>query len=171
MAYANKYYDPVKAHEYYEKHKQLKGRKTSTKGMTSTQKEMAAYVKDKLNAEKKQKIQAVTSDSKSQKEKVTAQAQKQRAEFSEQCSEKIAALRKSLKNMSKSQKAIARKVIQKQIEKIKNVFAERKSGVTVDARAKKQDISSAAKVEKENIRNDYSNKYSEALLDIRNNVK
>lgn len=29
----------------------------------------------------------------------------------------------------------------------------------------------AAKAEKESIRNDYSNKYSEALLDIRNNVK
>ena len=25
--YASKYYDPVKAHEYYEKHKQLKGDK------------------------------------------------------------------------------------------------------------------------------------------------
>ena len=26
MAYASKYYDPVKAHEYYEKNKKLKGR-------------------------------------------------------------------------------------------------------------------------------------------------
>ena len=26
MAYASKYYDPVKAHEYYERTKQLKGR-------------------------------------------------------------------------------------------------------------------------------------------------
>ena len=25
MAYASKYYDPVKAHEYYEKNKKLKG--------------------------------------------------------------------------------------------------------------------------------------------------
>ncbi len=52
MAYASKYYDPVKAHEYYEKHKKLKGRQ-STKGMTNSQKEMATYVKDKLSAEKK----------------------------------------------------------------------------------------------------------------------
>ncbi len=56
MSYANKYYDPVKAHEYYEKHKKLKGRR-STKGMTDSQKAMAGYVKDKLNTEKKQKIQ------------------------------------------------------------------------------------------------------------------
>ena len=59
MAYASKYYDPVKAHEYYEKHKKLKGRQ-STKGMTNSQKEMAAYVKDKLSAEKKQKLESVT---------------------------------------------------------------------------------------------------------------
>ena len=59
MAYASKYYDLVKAHEYYEKHKKLKGQH-STKGMTNSQKEMAAYVKDKLSAEKKQKLESVT---------------------------------------------------------------------------------------------------------------
>ena len=170
MPYANKYYDPVKAHEYYEKHKQLKGR-TSTKGMTTAQKEMAAYVKDRLNAEKKQKIQTITSDSKAKREKVTVQAQKQRAEFSEQCSEKVALLRKKLKHMNKHQRAAAKYVIQKQIEEIKKSFAERKNGVTSDARAERGSISSAARTAKENVRNDYRSKYSEALIDIRNRVK
>lgn len=31
MAYASKYYDPVKAHEYYMKHRKLKGRKKKRK--------------------------------------------------------------------------------------------------------------------------------------------
>ena len=52
MAYASKYYDLVKAHEYYEKHKKLKGQH-STKGMTNSQKEMAAYVKDKSECREK----------------------------------------------------------------------------------------------------------------------
>ena len=30
MAYKSKYYDPQKAHEYYMKHHQLKGRKKKT---------------------------------------------------------------------------------------------------------------------------------------------
>ena len=50
--YASKYYDPVYAHEYYEKHKKLKGRSSlSEKG-----KEVADYVTKKLNEERDQKI-------------------------------------------------------------------------------------------------------------------
>ncbi len=57
MAYASKYYDLVKAHEYYEKHKKLKGQHSTT-GMKNSQKEMAAYVKDKLSAEKSRSLKA-----------------------------------------------------------------------------------------------------------------
>lgn len=56
MAYASKYYDPVKAHEYYEKHKQLKGRqsRTSTKGLSEEGKATAKYVKEQIAAERKE---------------------------------------------------------------------------------------------------------------------
>ena len=108
MSYANKYYDPVKAHEYYEKHKKLKGRR-STKGMTDSQKAMAGYVKDKLNTEKKQKIQ--------------------------------------------------------------EEFSKKKTDVTSKAKNFRTEINAGAKIEKSNIRKEYNNKYTEALQDIRNNVK
>ena len=50
--YASPYYDPVYAHEYYEKHKKLKGRnKLSEKG-----REVADYVTKQLNAERDKKI-------------------------------------------------------------------------------------------------------------------
>ena len=50
--YASKYYDPVKAHEYYERTKKLKGRSSlSDKG-----KEVADYVTKQLNAERDRKI-------------------------------------------------------------------------------------------------------------------
>lgn len=50
--YASPYYDPVYAHEYYEKHKKLKGRNTlSEKG-----REVADYVTKQLNAERDAKI-------------------------------------------------------------------------------------------------------------------
>lgn len=54
--YASPYYDPVKAHEYYEEHKKLKGR-TSTAGLNDTGKEAARYVKNSLNEERKQKVE------------------------------------------------------------------------------------------------------------------
>lgn len=49
--YASKYYDPDKAHEYYLAHKQSTGR-TSTKGMSDTQKEALTYIKQQLKEEK-----------------------------------------------------------------------------------------------------------------------
>lgn len=54
--YASKYYDPQKAHEYYEKHKQLKG-KTSTSSLNDEGKKAAKYVKQKLTEEKKAAIE------------------------------------------------------------------------------------------------------------------
>ena len=55
MAYASKYYDPVKAHEYYMKHRKLKGRRKrgSTAGLSEIGKAAAAEVKEQLQAELK----------------------------------------------------------------------------------------------------------------------
>lgn len=55
--YASPYYDPVKAHEYYEEHKQLVGRK-STSGLNDEGKKAAKYVKKRLDEERKSKVQA-----------------------------------------------------------------------------------------------------------------
>lgn len=54
--YASPYYDPVKAHEYYEKTKQLKGR-SSTASLNEEGKNAAKYVKEQLTAERKQKTE------------------------------------------------------------------------------------------------------------------
>ena len=55
MAYASKYYDPAKAHEYYLKHRKLKGQneRTSTKGLNEEGKNAAKYVKEQIMAVKK----------------------------------------------------------------------------------------------------------------------
>lgn len=57
--YASKYYDPVKAHEYYEKTKELKGRR-STSTLNEEGKSAAKYVKEQLDNEKKERIKAET---------------------------------------------------------------------------------------------------------------
>lgn len=170
MAYANKYYDPVKAHEYYEKHKKLKGRR-STKGMTDSQKAMAGYVKDKLNTEKKQKLQAVSDTAKKSRENVTSKAKQTREAFTRACSSRIAVLRKQLKSMSADERAFAKQKIEKQILNIRAEFSKKKTDVTGNAKNLRTEINSGAKAEKSNIRNDYYNKYTEALQDIRDNVK
>ena len=62
MAYASPYYDPVKAHEYYMQHRELKGKraKTSTAALNETGKAAAGSVKQSLQAEKKEKLKQHT---------------------------------------------------------------------------------------------------------------
>lgn len=48
--YASPYYDPVKAHEYYERTKKLKGRRIGT--LNDKGKEAQAYVKTKINSKR-----------------------------------------------------------------------------------------------------------------------
>ena len=52
MAYKSNYYDPQKAHEYYMKNRDLKGRK-STKGLNEAGKNTAKFVKEQLKVERK----------------------------------------------------------------------------------------------------------------------
>lgn len=47
--YASQYYDPVKAHEYYMEHRELKGRST---GMSDTQREGWTYAKKQIDTAK-----------------------------------------------------------------------------------------------------------------------
>ena len=77
MAYASKYYDPVKAHEYYMKHRKLKGRH-STRKMSESQKAQWSYAKNQLSLEEKQERQQASVENmalrKQQKEAISADA-------------------------------------------------------------------------------------------------
>ena len=61
MAYKSKYYNPEKAHEYYMKHRQLKGRKkkTSIADLSDAGKIAAKEVKEQLQAELKAALKKV----------------------------------------------------------------------------------------------------------------
>lgn len=149
-------YDPVKAHEYYEQHKKLKGR-TSTKGFSKSQKEQAFYVKAQLTEEKKAKNKDLA-------EKQNATAKAKREEFTNQCNEKVKALRDMLKGMSKEQKAAMKESISAQISSIKESFSAMKKSATAESTANK-------KAGREANQKDYSAKYQAALTKIRNGKK
>ena len=56
--YASPYYDPVKAHEYYMRTRQLKGRQRSTAYLNEEGKKVWAFTKENINTEKKSKAEA-----------------------------------------------------------------------------------------------------------------
>ena len=51
--YASQYYDPVKAHEYYMRNRELKGRR-STSDLNDEGKEIWSYTKNEIKSEKKE---------------------------------------------------------------------------------------------------------------------
>lgn len=77
MHYASKYYDPVKAHEYYLRNRELKGRRSSSK-LNETGKEQWSYAKEQIKTEKNQKIEEAKTDRDTQIEELRSKAAKKR---------------------------------------------------------------------------------------------
>lgn len=142
--YASDYYDSAKAHDYYERTKELKGRK-STSGLNDSGKAAADYVREQLNTEKKQKVDTAQKSLKEQLETHKAQMK-----------EKINSLRSRLKNMSKAQKAANRDDIMSEID-----------GIRAENKAAKDQLQEAFKKTKTDLKTEYDDKYVAELDKIK----
>ena len=108
MAYASKYYDPVKRHEYYMKHRVLKGRnrsRKSTSGLNEDGKAAAAEVKEQIMAERKTFYQTIK----------------------DQMNAKIKAIRTELKSMSKEQRRARKEEFVERIKKLRQEAKDHRS--------------------------------------------
>jgi hypothetical protein len=119
-------YDPQKAHEYYMKHRKLKG-KHSTKGFSKTQKEQWAYVKDQLSTEHKEI-----------NKNITEEAKERRKALAEEAKEMISALRSRLKNMSKEEKAQWKERISNMISDIREELKSDKGALTEETKGNRE---------------------------------
>lgn len=157
--YASPYYDPVKAHEYYMKTRELKDdtSRSSTAGLNDDGKAVAKYVKNQLDTERKSKVEDhnnqtqaqidakkndMDSTIKAKKENMTSAIESHKA----QTTQKIEKLREELKGMSMDDWNKHAERIQSEIAKL------RESNDTI--RTKLQEAYSA---ESANLRNDYKN--------------
>ena len=189
MHYASPYYDPVKAHEYYEAHKQLKGRH-STAGLNEKGREAARYVKDKLMEEKKKKTEASrtsmksriknSSDQMKSKLESNRESQKQKIEaHKEQTKSQIDSIRASLKSLSaedrkgskgealrnkieslRANNSVQRKLLQTALQVANTQLRKSHKGISDDART----------THKENVKQykeDYEQNYEKELDAIR----
>ena len=114
MHYASPYYDPVKAHEYYEEHKQLKGRH-STIGLNEKGRAAAQYIRQNLAEERKTKtersrqnmkgrISASSAHTKTKKQIARESVKSAISSHKEAMNSQINSLRESLKNLSSEDK-------------------------------------------------------------------
>lgn len=141
MHYASPYYDPVKAHEYYEAHKQLKGRH-STKGFTDEGREAANYVKKNLKNKRdieilKSKVRRDTNIKRSSNsakrtiENLREQAKSEKESYKNQTQSKIDQLREDLKGLSsEDKKGSAGEAIRNKVALLRASNAERREQIS-----------------------------------------
>lgn len=155
--YASKYYDPVKAHEYYERTKKLKGRSSlSEKG-----KEVADYVTKQLNSERDQKISASKTNTTNSLSKAKAKHQA-RVQSSQNIRDANIAARKAAtqKGIDNHNTQMQNQISQLQDE-LREWGASGKAGKTKEIRNKIARLREKNAEEKEKLQNELSS-YSES---------
>lgn len=140
--YSSPYYDPVKAHEYYEQHKKLNGRTTS--GLNETGRKAANYVKTEINKERDSRI----SDEHSK-------YSKDLKIYMSRANSLVRSLKDKLRKMNKAQRKIFGPKILEQLNKLK-----------MENEAKRSELLGKYKTEKEKITSEAESKYQNELSKI-----
>lgn len=179
--YASPYYDPVKAHEYYMKNRELKKRKSVAK-LNDKGREAANYVKDRLTNERKARVQshkdytnstieslkngknsAIESNNDEKKKKIESLSEKKKSdisEYSEQTQGKIDQLRTLLKSMSKDKKEEYKEKINTVIEALRYDNKQKRAEIQEKYRADSTSVKEETKNKNSNLRNDFSSSRS-----------
>lgn len=168
--YASPYYDPVKAHEYYERTKHLRGIK-STKGMNQEGKNAAKYVKERLNAEKKQKI---TESKNTRDSTITSLRDTKKSTIDRHRNEtksKIESLRQQLKGMSKEKKAQMREQISSQIQSVREQNKQVRESLNSLFKTNSGYARDEHKENTSKLRDEYEQKYISELEKMRSDTK
>ena len=160
--YASPYYDPVKAHEYYEAHKKLKGRKT-TSNLNEEGRNIASYVKEQINKERDSKIDAHRSQTDSQIESAQSERDRKIEQHKNEMNSAIEALRNQLKRMSPASKRAHRDEIQADINALREENAEMRAELSAEFKQTKVDLNAGHKTEKANLTAEYEEKYLQEL--------
>lgn len=157
--YASPYYDPVKAHEYYEAHKKLKGRK-STSGLNEEGRKAASYIKKQLSEEKKSKIQQESDSIKSEIERDRAEIESHKT----QMQSKISSLRAKLKSLGRRITEIDKIEIQTEINKLRGENKKMRNKLS----DKIKTLSEQKKKNTEALNSEYDEKYEKELEALKN---
>ena len=164
--YSSPYYDPVKAHEYYEAHKKLKGR-TSTAGLNEEGRKVASYVKKRITSEKKSRLDSNMQSRKSQIESRRSVRDRDVETHKAQMNQRIDSLRSTLKNMSKEDRAKNREAIQNEIASLRAENRAKREELSAEYKKDAEGIYSSHKTKAEKIRKEADDKYALELDKIK----
>lgn len=190
--YASPYYDPVKAHEYYERTKKLKGR-TSTTGLNAEGRRVASYVKKQLNEERTAKVNESKMNQDSQIENLREKTESEIAELREetdaqsesyriQTQNKIDHLREKLEKMPASIKKLSAERISSQIKdllvanqnekiRLENAYRESSASLREDQKSSTESLRTKQTENTKKLKEEYDKKYEEELDKIKSESK
>lgn len=186
--YASPYYDPVKAHEYYMKHRELIGRR-STSTLNDKGKEAARYVREQLKTERKSKQDRVTrrtqKDISSVTESTNASIQSARERKKQQIENhkaameaKINTLRNSLEGLTgEEKKAQSAKVktevasLREENQKVREQLNAEYLAFSQRARAERSEEVASLRSESSARRKDIKAKYDEKYIEELDRIK
>lgn len=184
--YASPYYDPVKAHEYYMKNRELKGRKPSTSDLNDTGKNAASYVKQRLNEERKAKVKqhsdetnnTIKSNSASLKSQIQSLGVQRKSEvqrYSKQMQLQIKKLQRQIKRVGKrggdtsdikAQIASLREDNKTQREKLAAEYKSRGNKLREENKSTNKQLREDHKTYSKNLKEEYDQKYADEVKKI-----
>ena len=164
--YASQYYDPQKAHEYYMKNRELKRRK-STARLNEKGKNAAAYVKEQLDTEHKQKVQEHKDATDKQIEILRDKKKANVNSHKEQMQGKIDTLRAKLKSMSKADKESNKERIYSEIDSLREENSKERERLQEQFSTDTKNLRGVHKEEKSKLKDYYDEKYMQELDNLR----
>lgn len=168
LHYASPYYDPVKAHEYYMKHRELKGR-NSTAGLNDEGKAAASYVKEQLTTERKSKVESNKEDTTNQIDKLREQKKSNIEVHKSAMQSQIDRLKAKLRSMSSADKQKNRDRIAANISVLLEQNAAERERLNAEFQAQSKSLRIAQKETNENLKTEYDDKYLSELEKIKAN--
>lgn len=176
--YASPYYDPVKAHEYYERTKKLKGRKTGT-SLNDAGKEAKTYVKNQINAKRDQDLKNAEAQSKKRTEERKKSAERETYDNIRKESEELGKKLDALISMTSKLDGPALRANKKRILAVVNSLAAKnkqsRTKLVSLYKTNKTKINTAERekltAEKKKIRSDATNTYNSELEKIQGDSK
>lgn len=176
--YASPYYDPVKAHEYYERTKKLKGRKTGT-SLNDAGKEAKTYVKNQINAKRDQDLKNAEAQSKKRTEERKKSAERETYDNIRKESEELGKKLDALISMTSKLDGPALRANKKRILAVVNSLAAKnkqsRTKLVSLYKTNKTKINTEERekltAEKKKIRSDATNTYNSELEKIQGDSK
>ena len=168
--YASPYYDPVKAHEYYLKTRELKGRRSTAK-LNEEGKIAARYVREQLSNERKQKVESHREQTMSKIDSLRERKNAKIESHKNAMRAKIDNLRQMLKSMGKAEKARNKEQIYSLIGSLREENKEMRRQLSEDFKSDSSSLRTDHKNERSRLKEKYDEKYIQELDKIRSESK